>query len=290
MSDIKLENEGQEIFTQVEFVKSPFFLKLSEDAQFLIEQLIYRLFDNDVKFLIKTRNDNTFTFACEENPSRNIVSILPYKRHFVIKILNQFKKSCYSNEDISDDLINEIKEKYKSLYESKIQTSIYFHEGMLEKLRDKAKNEKKKLNELVVEAVEKYINNTIFINKAHEYNYLKLVEEAEIYEQNYEKKALFYVLSSSEIYLRYVKFDFENKKLEVSEEIYNCEEFTTCSEYLLASIMDIYNGKGLRKLEYLCEFGCMEETNIALNALKINYGLIKIPGGKRARFIAPLEF
>lgn len=284
------KTKDQEIYTPEEFAKSSFLGSLSEEVQFLIKQLIYRLYNNQLKFVLKVRNDNTFTLSNAENANRNIATIWPYKNHFAVKILNKYKKSCSSVEDIDDNLIAAIEDKYRSLVEDKVQTSIYFNEDLLKTLRDKAKNEHRKINDIVVEAVESFLNEKPFISKFHEYNYKKLVNEANIYEHNYTKKALLYVLSAKEIYLEYVKINFKNKVLEVPKEIYDCKDFDTCSEYLLAFIMDLYNNKGLGKLEYMYEFGCMNETNIALNALKINFGLIKLSGGKRAIQLEPLEF
>lgn len=275
------------VLTMKEFFKEQSFNEFEENTKEIIKELLAKVTEDGIDFLIKLRNDNAIAIVPKTNNKKNICTLMIYKKHVKVKMLNEYEKNIVETEDIDIPLINTLKSKYNQITEEKVQMSIYLDKSVAEKLNEEAKRTGMKAHDIIVKAINREMSrNEYFLNESHKNEFSILIKDAGLYDKEkyiygLEEKqckavALFYVIAAyQEIYLDSygAKFTCNSETRQLSgpaqvieawwEDIYREEE----SMYGL--IMTIIDGKETNVFEHFEE--CYHDDMIFLlkNALKI---------------------
>lgn len=196
----------KEQFTKEDFFKHSLYKDCIDELQKTFSILFHSMEKEKIEFTIKIRKDNSIVLSPNQNTKKNILTIWIYKKHLRINIYNKKTLNIYTGNDINETLMNDIRNRYFELNKDKKQISIYLNEDIIEKAQRKAKENHKKLNEFITEAIEDKVNN-IFIDENHKKEFSILLKDSGIYseEDKYKegipediknKVTFFYLVSS----------------------------------------------------------------------------------------------
>jgi len=281
------------IYKPQDFLDSIYYKSYSEIVRKLLKLIIQKVIEAKVEFAVKARKDGSITFSLHEKSQKNIATIWIYEKHLRIIILNQYDKKIYTEDEVTDELIINILNKYQSLSKAKRQISVYLEEELIEKIEEKAKEENKKMNDIIVEAIQEKTRE-VFINDQHKLEFGKLIKSAGLYEPNKDctplmddKKrkviALFYLISAfqDEYYERFgEKFWFDEKEKALKGPVYLMQDWELgfAEEIVLGLGMFLLKGKesSIDLAQILCYLEESTTFFLAVNALKIVGGQLTL--------------
>lgn len=197
---------NKEQFTKEDFFKNSLYKDCIDELQRTFSILFHSMEKEKIEFTIKIRKDNSIVLSPNQNTKKNILTIWIYKKHLRINIYNKKTLNIYTDKDINETLVNDIRNRYFELNKDKKQISIYLNEDIIKKAQKKAKENHKKLNEFITEAIEDKLNS-IFIDENHKKEFSILLRDSGIYseEDKYKdgipediknKVTFFYLVSS----------------------------------------------------------------------------------------------
>lgn len=282
------------IYKPYDFLDSAYYKDYSVVVKELLKLIIQKVIETNIEFAIKVRKDGSITFSLQEKSQKNIATIWIYEKHLRVIILNQYDKKIYTKEEINDELINSILHKYLSLNKSKKQISIYLAEDLIRKVEEKAKEESKKMSDVIVEAIQEKTRD-VFINTQHRLEFSKIIKSAGLYNPNKDctemlddnkRKviALFYLISAyqDEYYERFgEKFWYDEKEKSLKGPIYLTQEWESGvadGETMLGLGLFLFKGKesGIELTDILYDLKETSTFFLAVNALKIVGGQLTL--------------
>jgi len=260
---------SENIFSYEEFKKTKTFETYNNTVKEILIKIMDILIDEEMQYVVKIgRGKNeTITISLEGKLSSNVATLYIHKEHVRVKILNSIDVKCESPDDIfstGDDLIAKILKKYYELKRNRKQYSIYIYSDILEKIEATAKEEKKKVNELI----EQYLQEKtfdIFLNKAHKKEFHKFLESAGLInrEESYDDNeilsliATFYLLSAYQDYYYFIdkiKFTYDNVEDSISGPagyIESSHLFTSDAETICLFAMSLYRKSEFNKVSMI---------------------------------------
>lgn len=282
------------VLTIKEFLESQSFNQFEESTKEIIKVLLRKLAEDGIGLFIKLRNDNAIAIVPETNNKKNICTLMIYKKHIKVKILNEYEKNIVETEDIDNILINTLKSKYNQIIEEKVQMSIYLDKSVADKLNEEAKRTGIKAHDIIIESINKEMSkNEYFLNESHKNEFSILIKDSGLYdnekyiygleEKQSKAVALFYVIAAyQEYYLKLegTKFTSDSETRQLSGPaivIDNWHEGSYNShESMYGLITTIINGEEINILEHFEE--CYDDEMIYLlkNSLKILVGKLTI--------------
>jgi len=283
------------IYKPFDFLDSACYKDYSVTVKELLRLIIGKVAETGIEFVVKVRKDGSVTLSLQEKSQKNIATIWIYEKHLRLIILNQYDRKIYSNEEIDDELIDNILQKYLALNKSKRQISVYLEEDLIRKIEKKAKEENKKMNDIVIEAIKEKTRG-VFVNPQHKLEFSKLIKSAGLYNLNNKDctnvlddnkrkvVALFYLISAyqDEYYERFgEKFWYDEKEKSLKGPVYLMQEWETGvadGETMLGLGLFLLKGKesGIELTDILCDLKESTTFSLAVNALRIVGGQLTL--------------
>ena len=172
---------SENIYKYEELKKTKTFENYNTTVKEILIKIMDILVDEEVQFVIKIGKgkNETITISLESKVSSNVATLYIHKEHVRVKVLNLLDVRLDSPDYVfsGDDVMSKILKKYYELNRNRKQYSIYIYSDILEKIEATAKEENKKVNEVIEEYLQERTLD-IFLNKAHKKEFHKFLESA----------------------------------------------------------------------------------------------------------------
>ena len=223
-----------------EFIKGEIFRGSTGEIQKIFLALFDMLDKEEVDYIVKVRKDNSIVIAVKENENKNIVTITIYQEHLRLSIYKVGNFNIREEVDVNEALKINIMNKYYEINKDKKQISIYLDETLISNISTKAKENNKKLNEFVIDAINDKVNdkvNDVFLNDNHREEFSILLKDAGLYSKDKyinrlpedirKRVTFFYLVSAYQHYYEDtdnygVRFTYnkETKEIEGPEDVF----------------------------------------------------------------------
>ena len=284
--------------TLKQFIESKSFNEHEENIRKLIKEILILLREENLDFLVKVRKDNSIVLVPKKNIQKNICTLMIYKKHIRIIILNEFDENIEEIKDIDSMVIEAFKNKYSRLIVDKVQMSVYLDSSMVEELDKESQKSGQKVHDIIIEALtEKIKEKSYFIDNKHKQEFSILIQNSGLddevkYIYRLEEKlrkriTLFYVIAAYQddyLKLHDVKFTVDTESKVISGPTYvinnwRDELYSSCYN-MYGLITSIIDKEKINILEYFeQDFG--DEMIFIFNiAMKILKGSLTIKGAE----------
>lgn len=198
--------EETNVYNAHTFLESESYVNYSPYIKELVFKLVSTLDQHSIDFAVKVRRDNAIVFTLTYKIQKNICTVWVFAKHIMLRIVGQYERKIRFIEDIDEELISNIIDKYKAINIPKKQISIYLDETLLQKIEEKSRRENKKINDVIVSAIQETLRDA-FLSTRHKIEFTTLIKSANIYteddsyrygldEKTSKKVAFFYLIAA----------------------------------------------------------------------------------------------
>lgn len=175
--------EEAKVYNSQSFLDSELLIKFPSHIKELISNLIAALVKQGIEFSIKVRKDKAIVFTLTNNIQKNLCTVWVFSKHIMLRIAGQYERKITAIEDIDEELISTMIDKYQAISTPKKQISIYMDETLLKKIEDLAQRENKKTNDVIVSAIQETFRDS-FISTRHKIEFATFIKSANLYSQD----------------------------------------------------------------------------------------------------------